>query len=233
MTEFSSPSITNLAKALLSAQEQLRPVAKDATNDFLRSRYVTLASVLEAVRAPLLANGLLIVQRPVESEPGTAAVETRIIHNSGEWISGTVCIALPDSDPGSKVNMGQAYGSALSYGRRYGLMAMLSIAATEDDSDCELRVQPQPQYRHFQPPQRVQQRTEQPAPQQAPAASGTARANYPGLPQIPDITYEDSKDIDGRNIVIARGKTLEHKESLKRSGFRWDSTKRNWFINAA
>ncbi len=114
MTEFSSPSITNLAKALLSAQEQLRPLAKDACNDFLRSRYVTLASVLEAVRAPLLANGLLIVQRPVESEPGTAAVETRIIHNSGEWISGTVCIALPDSDPGSKVNMGQAYGAALS-----------------------------------------------------------------------------------------------------------------------
>ncbi len=230
MCDFSSPSITNLAKALLSAQEQLRPVAKDATNDFLRSRYVTLASVLEAVRAPLIANGLLIVQRPVESEPGTAAVETRIIHNSGEWISGTVCIALPDSDPGSKVNMGQAYGAALSYGRRYGLMAMLSIAATEDDSDCELRVQPQPQYRRFQPPQHTEPSASSQAP--ASAASGTAKASYPGLPDIPNVAYEDAKDPEGKPIVIAKGATLQNKESLKRVGFRWSPEHRFWWAAA-
>ncbi len=225
MTEFSSQTITNLAKALLSAQEQIGPVAKDATNPFLRNKYASLAAVLDAVRTPLLSNGIVLVQRVVESEPGTAAVETRLVHTSGEWIASTTTIPLPEAEPGAKVNMGQSVGAAISYARRYGLMAMLSMAAVDEDTDNEV---PQPQYRRFQPPQSVQQRIEQPAP----SASGTARANYPGLPQIPDITYEDSKDIDGRDIVIARGKTLEHKESLKHFGFRWDSTKRYWAISA-
>ena len=47
MTEFSSTSITNMAKALLKAQEQMRPVQKDANNAFLHSRYASLAAVLD------------------------------------------------------------------------------------------------------------------------------------------------------------------------------------------
>ena len=74
MTEFSSTSITNLAKALLKAQEQMRPVQKDAVNPFLCNKYATLSAVLDVVRKPLLDNGILLVQRCVESEPGTAGV---------------------------------------------------------------------------------------------------------------------------------------------------------------
>ncbi len=234
MLEFSSPTITNLAKALLTAQEQISPVTKDATNPFLKNRYASLVAVLEAVRRPLLDNGILLIQRVVESEPGTAAVETRLLHTSGEWVAGVTTIPLPETEPGSKTNMGQAVGAAISYARRYGLMAMLSMAAVDEDTDNEVHDnQPQPQYRHFQPSQNVQQRTDQSATStQDPAGTGTTKSIYPGLPTIPDVTYEESKDIDGRDIVIATGKTLIHKDALKKVGFRWSPERKSWWIAA-
>jgi len=139
MTAFCSPSVVNLAKALLQVQERLKPVVKDETNGFLKTRYATLANVLEAVRRPLLDNGVLLIQRAVESPPGTVAVETRLIHCSGEWMAGVTVIPLPEAEPGSRVNAGQAVGAAISYARRYGLMAMLSLAAVDEDTDNELR----------------------------------------------------------------------------------------------
>ncbi len=190
-------------------------------NVFLRSKYATLANVLEVVRAPLLENSVLLLQRTVDTKPGFVSVQTMLVHApSGEFVSEITSIPLLEPE-GGKGNMGQQTGALISYARRYAITCMLCLAFLDEDCDLELRTQPQPQqYRRFQPPQSVQQRTEHPVPQQAPAASSITRTNYPGLPQIPDITYEDSKDSDGRSIVIARGKTLEHKESLKRSGFR-------------
>jgi hypothetical protein len=235
MQEFSSPTITNLAKALLTAQEQISPVTKDATNPFLKNRYASLVAVLEAVRRPLLDNGILLIQRVVESEPGTAAVETRLLHTSGEWVAGVTTIPLPETEPGSKTNMGQAVGAAISYARRYGLMAMLSMAAVDEDTDNEVRnTQPQtyPQHR-LQQPQSIQQHTDQPSvTTQDPAGTGTTKSIYPGLPTIPDVTYEESKDIDGRDIVIATGKTLIHKDALKKVGFRWSPERKSWWIAA-
>ncbi len=230
MTEFSSATINNLAKALLSAQEQIGPVAKDAVNPFLRNKYATLSAVLDAVRTPLLSNGILLVQRVVESEPGTAAVETRLLHSSGEWIAGTTVIPLPEAEPGAKVNMGQAVGAAISYARRYGLMSMLSIAAVDEDSDNEIRqlqTKSQPQQQRRTDPQQ-QQRQAQPAP----ATSGKEKTEFLGLPSFPGVQYEESKDGEGRNIVLARGATLPNKEALKRVGFRWSPERKAWWVAA-
>ncbi len=230
MTEFSSTSITNLAKALLKAQEQIGPVTKDSTNPFLKNRYASLAAVLEAVRHPLLDNGILLIQRPVESEPGTVAVETRLLHISGEWLAGTMTIALPEVEPGSKLNMGQALGASFTYAKRYSLMALLGIAATEEDTDNEVR-QPQQQHQpRFQPTQHPQQKQEQPLPELP--SSGVTKPSYPGLPDISGVSYEEAKDLDGTPIVIARGATLQNKESLKRVGFRWSPERRAWWVAA-
>ena len=229
MTEFCSPSITNLAKALLAAQEQIGPVTKDATNPFLKNRYASLAAVLEAVRRPLLDNGILLVQRVVPSEPASVAVEIRLVHASGEFFASTTTIPLPEAEPGAKVNIGQAVGAAISYARRYGLMAMLSMAAVDEDTDNEVRTQPQ-QYRRFQPPQH----TEPSASSQAPASTaiGMARASYPGLPDISGVSYQEDHDADGRQIVVAKGATLQNKGSLRQAGFRWNPDRKTWWIAA-
>jgi hypothetical protein len=52
-----------------------------------------------------------------------------LMHSSGEWISGVLEIKPVKTDP-------QGIGSALTYARRYGLMAMIGIAPEDDDGNA-------------------------------------------------------------------------------------------------
>ena len=212
MDNFSSDTIVEITNALISVQSQLRPVPKDATNPFLHNRYASLSTVLDVVRRPLLDNGILLVQRVIQSEPCTVAVETRLIHNSGEWFSGITTIPLPNTDD-TKSNLGQAVGAAISYARRYGLMSMLSLAAVDDDSDLEVRPQPSQTVSD-------QSHVHTPAPTTVPY----------GLPEIPNVNYESGVSDNGEPILIARGQTLQHKDTLKRNGFRWNPDHRYWAV---
>ena len=232
MCDFSSENISNLATALLKVHAQIGPLSKDSVNPFLHNRYASLPAVLDVVRRPLLDNGILLVQRVIPSESGMVSVETRLIHaESGEWLSSTTSIPLADVEAGSKVNLGQQTGCAVSYARRYGLMAMLSLAAVDEDTDNEVRQpQPQPQYRRFQPPQHTEPSESSPASVSTPA--GVARASYPGLPDISGVSYQEDHDADGRQIVVAKGATLQNKGSLRQAGFRWNPDRKTWWIAA-
>ena len=66
-------------------------------------------------------------------------VESRIIHTSGEWIATTVTIPVTKPDA-------HGLGSALTYGRRYSVSALLAISADEDD-DANGAVTPQESFR--------------------------------------------------------------------------------------
>ena len=120
-----SDSIANLAKALALAQPHISNPALDAVNPHFRSRYATLAAHIAAVRAPLAAQGISVVQSTRIDVPGAVVVVTSLIHSSGEWISSE--LALPSGlTP-------QTYGSALTYARRYALAALCGIVGDEDD----------------------------------------------------------------------------------------------------
>jgi hypothetical protein len=123
-----SETIAELAKALCKAQGDFGPLIKGATNPFFKSRYSDLASVIDVARAPLLENGLSFCQLTEKSEDGTIVVETVLLHTSGEWIAGTLRMALVKNDP-------QGYGSAFTYCRRYALQAILGLAAEDDDAE--------------------------------------------------------------------------------------------------
>jgi hypothetical protein len=69
----------------------------------------------------------------------SVTVESRIIHTSGEWISTTVTIPVTKPDA-------HGLGSALTYGRRYSVSALLAISADEDD-DANASVAPRDDYR--------------------------------------------------------------------------------------
>jgi|LakMenEpi03Aug12_release.lakeMendotaPanAssembly.Ray.scaffolds.fasta_scaffold13897_2 hypothetical protein len=112
----------NLIVALLKAKSEFKPIKKDASNPFFKSKYLSLDALLEAVEGALSKNGLLIVQT-LSASPN--ALVTTIYHESGESISGSH--PLPDiTDP-------QKFGSAITYARRYSICAILSITADEDD----------------------------------------------------------------------------------------------------
>jgi len=121
-----SESIALLAGALAKAQLQIEPASKNATNPHFRSHYADLASIWDACRGPLGANGLSIVQFPCDGEVGRIGLCTMIVHSSGEWMSETITVKALKEDP-------QFLGGVLTYLRRYSLAAVVGVTATEDD----------------------------------------------------------------------------------------------------
>jgi hypothetical protein len=124
-----------LAKALVTAQAAMSHAAKDSKNPHFKSAYSSLASVIDAVRPALSANGLAFVQM-LHTADGGVAVETVLIHESGEQLScGTLFIPATKQDA-------QGYGSAITYAKRYGLQAALGIASEDDDGTAAVKAPP-------------------------------------------------------------------------------------------
>jgi len=121
--------IKQLAAALVKAQKAFGPALKSSTNPHFKSKYADLAACVEAVVDALNANGIALVQRTEASDTGVI-VSTVFLHESGEaWDSGTLHVPAAKNDP-------QGYGSALTYARRYSLMAACGIAPEDDDGNA-------------------------------------------------------------------------------------------------
>jgi hypothetical protein len=119
----------NIASALVRAQRGFAPALKTSTNPHFRSKYVDLAGCIEAVVDALNAAGIALIQRTSEDSTGVT-VETVFVHESGEMME---CGKL--HVPASKQDA-QGYGSALTYARRYSLMAAAGIAPEDDDGNA-------------------------------------------------------------------------------------------------
>jgi hypothetical protein len=119
-----SETITELAKALSSAQAEMPAVPLTAFNPFFKSRYADLGSVIDTARPILAKNGLSVSQLAV-SDPGEVGVETLLMHTSGEWISGRVTIPATAK--------AQEAGATITYLRRYAYSAILGMYADEDN----------------------------------------------------------------------------------------------------
>ena len=121
-----------IATAFVKAQRDFAPALKSSTNPHFRSRYADLAACVEAVIDALNANGIAMIQRTHDSDNGVA-VETLFVHESGETITGGILhVPAAKHDP-------QGYGSALTYARRYSLMAACGIAPEDDDGNMAQR----------------------------------------------------------------------------------------------
>jgi hypothetical protein len=108
-----SPEINELATALSSAQAEMQGAKKDSMNPHFKNMYADLESVWDACRMPLSKYGLAVLQ-PV------------LAHKSGQWFAS-------DLEMTSQQNTPQGIGSTITYGRRYGLSAMVGIAPEDDD----------------------------------------------------------------------------------------------------
>jgi hypothetical protein len=119
----------------------MQGISKEGKNPAFKSKYVTLDSILDTLRPILTSNGLMLTQGSQQPETmQTVTVESRIIHTSGEWISTTVTIPVTKPDA-------HGLGSALTYGRRYSVSALLAISADEDD-DANGAIAPREDYRN-------------------------------------------------------------------------------------
>lgn len=122
-----SESIGKLAEALSKAQAEMSGAKKDASNPFFKSKYADLEAVWEACRKPLTDNGLAVVQTLQQSDK-CVVIKTTLMHSSGEWIDSELSLMPAKADA-------QGIGSAISYGRRYSLAAMVGIYQTDDDGE--------------------------------------------------------------------------------------------------
>jgi hypothetical protein len=120
-----SPEIAKLAAALCKAQAAMGGAKKDSTNPHFKNAYADLASIWDAVRKPLTDNGLAVVQFPRTTRNGVE-VETMLVHSSGEYMTDVLWLPVLKMDA-------QGVGSAITYGRRYALMAVTGIAPVVDD----------------------------------------------------------------------------------------------------
>ncbi len=156
-----SPTIGALAAALAKAQLQMETAKKDAQNPHLHNRYADLSSCWAACRKPLGDNGLAVAQLTESVSAGAIKIKTLLLHESGEWVRSELTVPCAAS---KGINVAQAMGSAISYGRRYALSALVGISADDDDGSASSS----PQASQYQQPSRQPPKS-QPFRQQAPA----------------------------------------------------------------
>ena len=128
-----SESIGSLAGALAKAQLQMETAKKDVKNPHLGNKYADLKSCWAACRKPLGDNGLSVSQLAESLTSGTINITSILMHESGEWVSSELAIPWAVN---KGINTAQAMGSAISYGRRYGLSALVGISTDDDDGNA-------------------------------------------------------------------------------------------------
>lgn len=118
-----------ISSAFVAAKRAFGPALKDKTNPAFKSRYADLSACIDAVDDALLSNGIACYQETSE-DAGGVTVETVMLHESGESLRfGKLHVPASKQDP-------QGYGSALTYARRYSLMAACGIAPEDDDGNA-------------------------------------------------------------------------------------------------
>jgi hypothetical protein len=121
-----SESITEIAKALVKFNAEVKMIEKDAKNPHFKNNYATLDTIIDEIRPILTKHGLSIMQFP-GGDGEVFTMTTMLLHESGEWIESQPIVMKPvRNDP-------QGIGSCATYARRYSLAAFLSLNTGEDD----------------------------------------------------------------------------------------------------
>lgn len=126
-----SENIVALTAAIIKVQGGISGVNKNARNPHFKSSYATLENVIDTARPALQEAGIAFVQAPGQVIDGSVEITTMLVHSSGEWMRSTLHVPLGKRDP-------QGVGSAITYGCRYSLMAMLGLPPTDDDGEAAI-----------------------------------------------------------------------------------------------
>jgi len=125
----------NIYTALAKAQTQMGKALKDSKNPHFKSSYADLASVMNACLGALTSNGIAVTHSSEWTE-----TEQQLVTTFTHGASDTSCsIGIPLLL--GKRDM-QGLGSALTYARRYGVMALAGIAPEDDDGNAAAAAAP-------------------------------------------------------------------------------------------
>ena len=133
-----------LPNKLIEFHMEVGKVRKTGTNPHFKSKYADINAVLDVIMPVLTSKGILLIQSPNITESGHVLI-TKLINadDSADYLESVTPLILPKHDM-------QAYGSAVTYARRYALMCMLDLEAEDDDANRASQYQ-QPQQQQAQP----------------------------------------------------------------------------------
>ncbi len=121
-----SQSIIELSKALFKFQSRVGKINKDSVNPFHKSKYASLANILDSIHGELNECGLILTQAP-GGQDGCVTLTTTVIHvDSGEYISSMFSMVPAKQDP-------QAICSCITYMRRYAITSVFMLNVDDDD----------------------------------------------------------------------------------------------------
>lgn len=116
---------SKLVAALISAKKEFKALVKNKRNPHFGNMYADLSAVHEAVDEALANNGLTVMQPMEFDQDKRHVIKTTLAHVSGEERASVYPL------PGGVKS--QELASAITYGRRNSLCALLGIAADDDD----------------------------------------------------------------------------------------------------
>lgn len=115
-------NISDISKGLIEFHSKIKSVEKTSVNPFFKSNYATLDSILEYIRPILSECKLSVIQLPIQADNNGVAIKTILMSESGQYIeSDSMAITPPKLEA-------QAFGSVITYTRRYSLGAILSLS---------------------------------------------------------------------------------------------------------
>ena len=125
-----SPTVGKIAKALAKAQTELRGAKKNKASSYFKGHeYSDIFEVIDATQDVLGSNGLATTQGSWTCIKSVGFyVWTQLTHESGEWMRNAVRLSLGKAD-------NHCIGTAMTYGRRYTLAAMVGIGQFDDDAN--------------------------------------------------------------------------------------------------
>lgn len=142
-----SENITLISIALLKAQKEMGAALKDAKNPYFKSSYADLGAVIDAIKEPLNKNGITFLQA-VKGDHEFPSIETMLLHESGQFLcSRTPVFCSKPKDP-------QAFGSGITYSKRYALQAFLGLPTKDDDGEAAMGRNSKPEKQSSKPKQK-------------------------------------------------------------------------------
>jgi len=131
-SEPSSPSqpLSNLAAALIKFHEAVPTIHDNSESHF--GGFADLPGVLSKIGPALRTAGLVVSQLP-ENVDGQPGLRTTLLHTSGESLTSVTLLAV-----NAGRNATQEWGKAVTYQRRYALLAALGLCVGIVDNDADL-----------------------------------------------------------------------------------------------
>ncbi|HPU70251.1 MAG TPA: ERF family protein [Coprothermobacter proteolyticus] len=143
--------ISELIKALLAVQHEVKNPIATSENPYFKSKYAPLDQIVDLLRPLLTKNGLVMAQEVLSNSSQEISIVTYLFHTNGCWLEFGPVTANPQR---TRVQVGvdeerkpiyettdevsvQTIGSTISYLRRYALLSLFNMAATSEDDDAE------------------------------------------------------------------------------------------------